>query len=163
MDCRKNREWTREERITMQTLANVISSYLLKMKAFEDASDTVERLTGYDAITNFYKYEKFLTYVDEYLADAPKGKYAVIYMDFSNFKFINEVYGYEVGDKILSDFADSARGYEGIFIAGSRVFSVNIFMFICLFYYLWIKIFCTFPKPSCKMQFTVISYLFRNT
>ena len=134
MDCRKNREWTREERITMQTLANVISSYLLKMKAFEDASDTVERLTGYDAITNFYKYEKFLAYVDEYLAAAPKGKYAVIYMDFSNFKFINEVYGYEVGDKILSDFADSARGYGDIFIAGSRVFSDNM---VCLVKMVW--------------------------
>ena len=134
MDCHKNREWTREERLTMQTLANVISSYLLKMKAFEDASDTVERLTGYDAVTNFYKYEKFLAYVDEYLATASKGKYVVVYMDFSNFKFINEVYGYEVGDKILSDYADSARAYGDIFIAGSRVFSDNM---VCLIKMVW--------------------------
>lgn len=134
MDCRHAREWTKEERVTMQTLANVISSYLLKMKAFEDASDTVEKLTGYDAVTDFYKYEKFLTFVDEYFTTAPKGKYAVVYMDFSNFKFINEFYGYEVGDKILRDYADAARNYEGIFIAGSRVFSDNI---VCLVNMIW--------------------------
>ncbi len=134
MDCRKTREWTKEERVTMQTLANVISSYLLKMKAFEDASDTVEKLTGYDTVTDFYKYEKFLSFVEEYFITAPKGKYAVIYMDFSNFKFINEFYGYEVGDKILRDYADAARNYKGIFIAGSRVFSDNI---VCLVNMIW--------------------------
>lgn len=134
MDCRKTREWTREERVTMQTLANVISSYLLKMKAFEDASDTVEKLTGYDTVTDLYKYEKFLSFVEEYFTTAPKGKYAVIYMDFSNFKFINEFYGYEVGDKILRDYADAARNYKGIFIAGSRVFSDNI---VCLVNMVW--------------------------
>lgn len=126
LDCQKTREWTKEERVTIQTLTNVISSYLLKMKAFEDASDTVEKLTGYDMITDFYKYEKFLGWADEYLKTAKKGKYAVVYVDFSNFKFINELYGYEVGDKILRDYADAARSEKDIFIAGSRVFSDNM-------------------------------------
>ena len=130
MDCRHNREWTKDERATMQTLANVISSYLLKMKAFEDASDTVERLTGYDAVTNFYKYERFLAFAEEYFATAPKGKYVAVYLDFSNFKVINEIYGYEVGDKILYDFAASARDYGDVFIAGSRVFSDNMVCFV---------------------------------
>ncbi len=134
MDCHGTREWTKEERVTMQTLSNVISSYLLKMKAFEDASDTVEKLTGYDAVTDFYKYEKFLTFVEEYFETAPKGKYIVIYMDFTNFKFINEHYGYEVGDMILRDYADTARAYAENFIAGSRVFSDNM---LCLVKMIW--------------------------
>ena len=134
LDCHNTREWTKEERTTIQSLTNVISSYLLKMKAFEDASDTVEKLTGYDTITDFYKYEKFLTFADEYFATAPKGRYAVIYVDFSNFKFINEFYGYEVGDKILRDYADSARSYGDVFIAGSRVFSDNM---VCLVKMTW--------------------------
>ncbi len=134
MDCHKSREWTEEERKTIQALANVISSYLLKMKAFEDASDTVDKLTGYDAVTGFYKYERFLSVAEGYFATAPKGKYAMVYMDFSNFKFINEAYGYEVGDKVLRDYADAARGYKEVFIAGSRVFSDNV---VCLIKVIW--------------------------
>lgn len=134
LDCHQNREWTREECTTIQTLTNVISSYLLKMKAFEDASDTVDKLTGYDMITDLYKYERFLAFVEKYFDTAPEGQYAVIYMDFSNFKFINEFYGYEVGDKILRDYADTVRGYKDVFIAGSRVFSDN---FVVLVKMIW--------------------------
>ena len=134
LDCHQDREWTKEECTTIQTLANVISSYLLKMKAFEDASDTVDKLTGYDTITDLYKYERFLAFVEKYFNAAPEGQYAVIYMDFSNFKVINEIYGYEVGDKILQDYADTIRRYNAIFIAGSRVFSDN---FVCLIKMIW--------------------------
>lgn len=126
LDCRKVREWTNEEIQTMYALTNVISSYLLKMKAFEDASETVERLTGYDQITGLYKYEKFLSLAEKYLETAEHGNYAVVYVDFSNFKFINEFYGYEVGDKILREYAESLKRDKSIFIAGSRVFSDNM-------------------------------------
>lgn len=134
VDCQKHRVWTEEECQTMQSLTNVISAYLLKMKAFEDAADTVDKLTGYDVITDFYKYERFLAFADDYLASAGRGKYAIVYVDFSNFKVINEMYGYEVGDKILHDYANAARSYKDIFIAGSRVFSDNM---VCLIHMVW--------------------------
>ena len=123
------REWSKEDKITIKTLTNVISSYLLKMKAYEDATETVERLTGYDAVTGLCKYEKFIELSEEYFKTAPHGNYAVIYLDFSNFKYINEVYGYEVGDKILRAYADEAMSYEDRFIYGCRVFSDNM---VCL-------------------------------
>ena len=126
----EDREWTKEDKQTIQAVTNVISSYLLKMKAYEDASDEIERLTGYDAITGFYKYEKFLEHAQEYLQSAKPGQYVVVYQDFSNFKYINEMYGYEVGDKILRDYADAVQKFTDRFIMGSRVFSDNI---VCLF------------------------------
>ena len=129
VSCSQTRKWTKEDKQTIQAVTNVISSYLLKMKAYEDASDTIERLTGFDAVTGFYKYEKFLELAHEFLETAEHGKYVVVYMDFSNFKYINEAYGYEVGDKILKAYADGAKKFEGRFILGSRVFSDNL---ICL-------------------------------
>ena len=126
----EDRDWTKEDKQTIQAVTNVISSYLLKMKAYEDAEDEIERLTGYDAITGFYKYEKFLELAQEYLNNAKHGQYVVVYQDFSNFKYINEMYGYEVGDKILREYADSVRTFTDRFIMGSRVFSDNI---LCLF------------------------------
>lgn len=126
VDLKREREWTREELTTIKAVTNVVSFYLLKMKAYEDASETVDRLTGYDALTGFYKYEKFLTLTGEYIETAPHGNYAITYVDFSNFKYINETYGYETGDKILKDYADSASSYTECFIYGSRVFSDNM-------------------------------------
>ncbi len=120
------REWTKEDKQTIQAVTNVISSYLLKMKAYEDAEDEIERLTGYDAITGFYKYEKFLENAQEYLQNAKPGQYAIAYQDFSNFKYINETYGYEVGDKILREYAEMLPETTKRFIMGSRVFSDNI-------------------------------------
>jgi len=125
----EEREWTKEDKQTIQAVTNVISSYLLKMKAYEDASDEIERLTGYDAITGFYKYEKFLEHAQEYLNEAKHGQYVMVYQDFSNFKYINETYGYEVGDKVLRKYADAVQKFTDRFIMGSRVFSDNI---VCL-------------------------------
>lgn len=123
------RRWSKEDMATVRAVTNVISSYLLKMKAYEDASETVERLTGYDAVTGFYKYDKFTEVIRDYLKEAEHGQYAIIYVDFKNFKYINDTYGYAVGDQILREFADAARAYEGIFLIGSRAFSDNM---VCL-------------------------------
>ncbi|MCR4651578.1 MAG: EAL domain-containing protein [Lachnospiraceae bacterium] len=125
IDFETEREWSPEEVTTIRAIANVVSSYLLKMKAYEDASDTVERLTGYDSITGLCKYEKFLNLISEYIENAPHGSYVVAYMDFSNFKYINETHGYEVGDRILKYLADACMDSPD-FIYGSRVFSDNI-------------------------------------
>lgn len=125
----RKREWTKEDRRTIQILTNVVSAYLFKMKAFEDARETVEHMTGYDSVTDLYKYDKFLVEAEKYLESAPYGQYAIVYLDFANFKYINEIYGYEIGDKILRAYADEARAYDDHFISGCRVFSDNM---ICL-------------------------------
>ncbi|MDD6203347.1 MAG: EAL domain-containing protein [Lachnospiraceae bacterium] len=126
LDFNKEHEWSKEEIISIRAVANVISAYLLKMKAYEEASETVERLTGYDSVTGLYKYEKFLELTGEFIEGAPHGKYAIIYADFSNFKIINETYGYETGDKILRDFAETLFVKNDLFIHGSRIFSDNM-------------------------------------
>lgn len=126
VDFDEEREWTHEDVTTVRAVANVVSSYLLKMKAYEDASDTVERLTGYDAVSGLLKYEKFLNMTADFIESAPHGDYAMVYMDFSNFKYINETYGYETGDKVLKELADECSAYKDFFIYGSRVFSDNI-------------------------------------
>ena len=122
------RAWTKSDLTTIRAVTNVVSSYLLKMKAYEDASDTIERLTGYDSITGLMTYEKFITMVGEYIENAPHGDYAMVYMDFSNFKYVNETYGYETGDKILRELVTEAAGYGDYYVYGSRVFSDNIVM-----------------------------------
>ena len=121
----KEKYWNEEDKNIFKTITNVVSSYLLKMKAFETASETVERLTGYDAVTGLYKYEKFLVMASEYIESAKHGNYAFLYMDICNFKYLNDAYGYERGDYVLKDMADTIVSYEQVVMA-SRVFSDNM-------------------------------------
>lgn len=126
LDFEKERIWSDEEIKDIKSITNVVSSYLLKMKAYEDASETVERLTGYDALTGLYKYEKFLKLAGDYIATAEHGNYAIAYMDMFHFKYLNDTYGYEVGDQVLAQMAEMLIGYPEYVVMGSRVFSDNI-------------------------------------
>ena len=58
LDFQNERQWNETDVNTFKSMTNVVSSYLLKMKAYETASETVERLTGYDGVTGVYKYEE---------------------------------------------------------------------------------------------------------
>lgn len=125
LDFRNERHWNETDINTFKSMTNVVSSYLLKMKAYETASETVERLTGYDGVTGVYKYEKFLDLVGDYIENAEHDNYAIIYTDVSNFKYLNEVYGYEKGDMLLKEIANQINTSEGTLFT-SRVFSDNI-------------------------------------
>lgn len=132
LDFETERKWTKEEVREIKAVTNVVSSYLLKMKAYEDASETVERLTGYDSVTGLYKYEKFLGLAGEYLKSAEHGNYAMAYMDMFNFKYLNDTYGYETGDSVLCDMASMVLSHSEYVVMGSRVFSDNMVALIKL-------------------------------
>lgn len=125
LDFQNERQWNETDVNTFKSMTNVVSSYLLKMKAYETASETVERLTGYDGVTGVYKYEKFLDLISEFIETAEHDNYAIVYTDISNFKYLNESYGYEKGDILLKQIADFINDSQ-YSIFTSRVFSDNI-------------------------------------
>ena len=77
-------------------------------------------------MTGLYKYERFLEHAGEYIANAEHGNYAIIYLDVFNFKFVNDTYGYETGDKVLKEIAQAVQSYSENIVLASRVFSDNI-------------------------------------
>lgn len=50
-------------------------------------------------------YNKFVDKLEAYMAANGKTGLYFVSSDFSNFQYVNEMYGYEVGDRILHDFA----------------------------------------------------------
>lgn len=132
LDFESEHDWTDEEIKNIKSLTNVISSYLLKMKAYEDASETVERLTGYDPVTGLYKYEKFLKLTRDYIENAEHGNYAMVYLDICHFKYLNDTYGYETGDSILHELAEFILSKPEYVVMASRVFSDNVVVLIKL-------------------------------
>ncbi|QHQ63029.1 EAL domain-containing protein [Anaerocolumna sedimenticola] len=104
-DNEKPRYWTQYEIDSLVTIAKIISSYLLKMRASERANEQLYRIKNYDALTGLPSLHKFKKDVSKLLADNPGQKYAIIYSDITQFKYINDTLGYDVGDRILCDLA----------------------------------------------------------
>ncbi|WMJ87334.1 bifunctional diguanylate cyclase/phosphodiesterase [Anaerocolumna sp. MB42-C2] len=104
-DNEKPRYWTQYEIDSMVTITKIISSYLLKMRASERANEQLYKIKNYDALTGLPSLHKFKKDVRKLLADNPRQKYVIIYSDITQFKYINDTLGYDVGDRILSDFA----------------------------------------------------------
>lgn len=64
----------------------------------------VIRLAYYDELTGLYNYQKFKDEGEERLKDK-NCQWAVIYSDMTGFKIINDLQGYEFGDKVLKELA----------------------------------------------------------
>lgn len=67
---------------------------------------SLEYWAEYDPLTGYYNYGKFKEYARELINHNPDKKYALCYTDLKNFKFLNDIYGYEEGDRILKYWAD---------------------------------------------------------
>lgn len=66
----------------------------------------LEEITNRDPLTRAYNLKKFESEAALLLKEHPKTKYAVIYVDFADFKYINDVFGYDFGDDILKHYTE---------------------------------------------------------
>lgn len=84
-------------------LANML--FIVKMY-IKNRSD-LEKLAFYDNITEKSNYNCFLSEARKILDNGKQKSYAVITFDIDKFKYVNDVYGYDTGDRVLKEIADS--------------------------------------------------------
>lgn len=96
-----NRKWTQTELNTFAVVSKILSAYLLKLRL----SEMNEKNLWIDPLTGIWNLTKFTMEANTFLAKKPKQKYVIIYIDIRKFKFINDVYGYAEGDRVLVTFA----------------------------------------------------------
>lgn len=133
VDYETERNWNALEKRTLKTLTRIVNLYLLKVKAHDEAARAVEDLTSFDNVTGMLKYEKFIKRMRSLLPSITmKSKPVVINMDLSNFKYLNELYGYQIGDHMLKNFTEFiSEVIPGIMLM-SRVTADNIVAFSVL-------------------------------
>lgn len=81
---------------------------------------TLEEIAYVDALTGGRSYPKFLLDVERMRAEGQQ--LSLWYCDIKNFKFINELLGYDSGDQILSDFYEVLKemlGEQAVFCRSS--------------------------------------------
>lgn len=81
-------------------------SNIRKILNLESANKTLEDKAGRDILTNAYTVVKFKEVAQKLLDKNHDKKYAVFYVDFADFKYINDLFGYAWGDRILKEYAN---------------------------------------------------------
>ncbi|MEG2441851.1 MAG: bifunctional diguanylate cyclase/phosphodiesterase [Acetivibrio sp.] len=97
-------EWLEEEKEGIVSVARIISFHLFRLKLSEKIQERLDHMKNYDALTGMSTLHKFKVDALEKIQNENE-KFAIIYSDIGNFKFINDLYGYQFGDRILYDFA----------------------------------------------------------
>ncbi|MCR4728945.1 MAG: GGDEF and EAL domain-containing protein [Lachnospiraceae bacterium] len=119
--------WTERKCNELLSICNLITVCLYYSRRTLKAEQEALRATEFDMLTGLMKEDNFIDAATAIIGERGNtSKLAVIYCDISNFKYINEAYGYTVGDKILIDVADYiSKNIKGVLCAG-RFYSDNI-------------------------------------
>ena len=95
-----NKNWTNLSVLTF------LGGYMASILEREQLEDEKTYLQKYDVLTGALNLEGFKMKVRELMAKNPDKKYALWYSDLKNFKYINDMYGYDIGDQLLKHQAD---------------------------------------------------------
>lgn len=83
-----------------------------------------DQLVTKDSLTGLDRYEIFLEKLEKGIEEIGDRRIAIIYTDIKYFKYINDTYGYQVGDALLKDFVTEVLYSRGL-ICLARVYSDN--------------------------------------
>lgn len=123
------RTWSDSEKKTLLMISKIIGNYLARERAYKQIERKVELIKSFDDVTGLLKYDKFLEVVQSVLNQEGNLQYALISIDFANFKYFNEVYGFEHGDIVLEEFANFVAKRNPRVIAACRDYADNFIIF----------------------------------
>lgn len=83
----------------------VFAAYWRRLFNLESSYRQLKDRTDRDPLTGVYNMEKFKAEAQRLLDENTHSHYSVIYVDFADFKYINDVFGYSFGDNILCAYA----------------------------------------------------------
>lgn len=119
--------WTPKKIEELISVCNLLTVCIYYSSKVHRAELEVSKYNEYDSLTGLMKEETFTEAATKIIAaKGDSSKLAVVYCDISNFKYINETYGYEVGDRLLSNVAAYiSNRIPGVILSG-RFYSDNI-------------------------------------
>lgn len=115
-DRHKDRNWQKEKGI-LQKLSGLIFSRLYQNKMEEQERKELDHKLNYDELTGLLLYQRFIQQAEHYLKENGTEGLYFVYFDFSNFQYLNEIYGYAEGDKVLKSMAEAMEQYEGAILS----------------------------------------------
>lgn len=91
---------------TSLSLLEVLGDYVAASVQKITIQEEKTKIQYTDPLTGRLNFEGFKLELEHILKNTPGRKYALHYCDIKKFKFINEAYGYDTGDRILKYWSD---------------------------------------------------------
>lgn len=124
----KEHRWEEREIRLLESFTRILSVYISRVHTFDESAYLAKLMKERDSITGLYSYEMFLTKMKEIMANQDSWCDIVYtYSDFKNFKYINDTYGYNVGNLLLRKFGELLlNSGDEDFLCAARLHSDNI-------------------------------------
>lgn len=128
----KKHRWEENDVRFLESFSRILSVYLTRVRELDEANYLATMMQERDSVTGLYSYDKFLERMKEIISiKSEKAGILYVYSDISHFKYINETYGYDVGDLVLRKFAEFLlESGNTEMLCVSRVHSDNLVMAI---------------------------------
>lgn len=124
----KEHRWEEREIRLLESFTRILSVYINRIHSFDESAYLAKLMKERDSVTGLYSYDMFLGKMKEIVA-AQRDKCEIVYTysDFKNFKYINDTYGYNVGNLLLRKFGEliSDNG-DADFLCAARLHSDNV-------------------------------------
>lgn len=126
----EDRQWEKRELKVLQELTQIMAIFISLRYRMDESREQIQYIQKRDQLTNLFNQEAFRQKAGDILKNPePDMIYAVEYLDINNFGYVNENYGYKVGDNILKMFAEDVRE-QPYFRVGCRLYS-DFFLLLC--------------------------------
>ena len=110
-------------RTLLQELGRIIGIFVSLRYRMDESKEQIRHIRMRDQLTGMYTLEAFKSKVSELIRNPEEGKtYFLEYLDINNFGYINDNYGYKVGDNVLKMFASDYM-MQDYFEIGCRLYS----------------------------------------
>ena len=94
--------------LTISLLLSVLSRVWLVEKEHKKKFQILART---DSLTNIYNRYGFDEFAEKMIQKNPKTHFVAALLDIDDFKFINDIYGHNYGDRALKNLADSMKAF----------------------------------------------------
>lgn len=114
VDRREERDWQQEMPTLLKLGDFVIKRYFAQMEK-QRQEEEAEYKSKYDRLTGMMNLSHFTVASEQHVKENPNQQFILLYTDFTNFKFFNEVYGYNAGNNMLKEFARFLNDSPAVF------------------------------------------------
>ena len=94
--------------LTISLLLSVLTRVWLVTKEHKKKFQILART---DSLTNIYNRYGFDEFAEKMIQKNPKAHFVAALLDIDDFKFINDIYGHNYGDRALKNLADSMKAF----------------------------------------------------
>lgn len=119
----EEKQWTTSEIELFKELTRTMAIFVSLRFHVDESKAQIQKIQMRDPLTNLYNQDSFRRQAARVMDKADPDKvYAIEYLDINNFGYVNENYGYKVGDSILKMLAADVAG-QPYFEVGCRLYS----------------------------------------